>query len=93
MNIPAIGERSLRRHIASTQFSTGSEIQVNICYPCKSLSDSHTDRSTSSACWWIKADGCDIVSGLEESLRSEWNGGYNPEYTGCFVCATPRLSG
>jgi len=24
--------------------------------------------------WWIKADGCDIVSGLEESLRLEWNG-------------------
>lgn len=27
-----------------------------------------------SAHWWIKADGCDIVSGLEESLRNEWNG-------------------
>ena len=26
------------------------------------------------ASWWIKADGCDIVSGLEESLRNEWNG-------------------
>ena len=24
--------------------------------------------------WWIKADGCDIVSGLEEPLRNEWNG-------------------
>lgn len=24
--------------------------------------------------WWIKADGCDIVSGLEESVRLEWNG-------------------
>ena len=27
-----------------------------------------------SARWWVKADGCDIVSGLEESLRNEWNG-------------------
>ena len=27
-----------------------------------------------SAKWWIKADGCDIVSGLEESVRLEWNG-------------------
>lgn len=24
--------------------------------------------------WWIKADGCDIISGLEESTRLEWNG-------------------
>ena len=27
-----------------------------------------------NARWWIKADGCDIISGLEESLRLEWNG-------------------
>ena len=24
--------------------------------------------------WWIKADGCDLVSSLEESVRLEWNG-------------------
>lgn len=24
--------------------------------------------------WWIKADGCDVISSLEESLRLEWNG-------------------
>ena len=24
--------------------------------------------------WWIKADGCDLVSGLGESVRGEWNG-------------------
>ena len=24
--------------------------------------------------WWIKADGCNIISGLEESTRLEWNG-------------------
>lgn len=24
--------------------------------------------------WWIKADGCDIISGLEESLQLVWNG-------------------
>ena len=24
--------------------------------------------------WWLKGDGCDIVSGLEESVRLEWNG-------------------
>lgn len=24
--------------------------------------------------WWVKADGCDLVSSLEESMRLEWNG-------------------
>ena len=27
-----------------------------------------------SAKCWIKADGCDVVSGLEESVCLEWNG-------------------
>lgn len=27
-----------------------------------------------NAKWWIKADGCDVVSGLEESVRLEWHG-------------------
>ncbi len=33
--------------------------------------------------WWLKADGCDIVSGLEESLRHEWNGDID--------CGTPEV--
>lgn len=24
--------------------------------------------------WWIKGDGCDVVSGLEESVCLEWHG-------------------
>ena len=24
--------------------------------------------------WWIKGDGCDLVSGLSESVRMEWSG-------------------
>ena len=24
--------------------------------------------------WWVKADGCDLVSGLSESVRGQWNG-------------------
>lgn len=24
--------------------------------------------------WWIKSDGCDVVSGLTESMKLEWNG-------------------
>lgn len=27
-----------------------------------------------NARWWVKADGCDVVSGLEESVKLEWNG-------------------
>ena len=36
------------------------------------LEDAH--RIHPSARWWVKADGCDIVSGLEESLRNVWHG-------------------
>ena len=24
--------------------------------------------------WWVKADGVDLVPGLEESMRMEWSG-------------------
>ena len=24
--------------------------------------------------WWLKADGCDVVSGLKESVKNEWSG-------------------
>ncbi len=34
----------------------------------------HAIKVHPEAKWWIKADGCDIVSGLEESVRLEWNG-------------------
>lgn len=27
--------------------------------------------------WWIKADGCDIVSGISESVSGEWSGDVN----------------
>ena len=36
------------------------------------LEEAH--RVHPSARWWVKADGCDIVSGLEESLRNVWHG-------------------
>lgn len=26
------------------------------------------------AWWWLKADGCDLVSGLKESVKLEWSG-------------------
>lgn len=30
-----------------------------------------------SSWWWIKADGCDFVSGLCESVSGEWSGDVN----------------
>ena len=36
------------------------------------LEEAH--RVHPSARLWVKADGCDIVSGLEESLRNVWHG-------------------
>lgn len=27
-----------------------------------------------NARWWVKCDGCDLKSGLEESVKLEWNG-------------------
>ena len=27
-----------------------------------------------NATWWIKADGCDVIASLEESMDLAWNG-------------------
>ena len=31
-------------------------------------------NSNPGAYWWLKGDGCDLVSGLGESVRLEWSG-------------------
>ena len=31
-------------------------------------------RLLPDAVWWIKSDGCDVVSGLTESTKHEWTG-------------------
>lgn len=38
----------------------------------KTLTEVH--RLLPKARWWIKADGCDVISSLEESQRLVWNG-------------------
>ena len=43
-------------------------------YPFQIATIEEAHRVHPSASWWVKADGCDIVSGLEESVRLEWNG-------------------
>ena len=38
------------------------------------------DEATSvhpNSWWWIKADGCDLVKGLTESVNREWSGDVN----------------
>ena len=31
-------------------------------------------RVNPDAWWWLKADGCDIVKGLKESVKLQWSG-------------------
>lgn len=38
----------------------------------KTLDEASTFLPSSN--WWIKADGVDVISSLEESLKLEWNG-------------------
>ena len=34
-------------------------------------------RTHTDAWWWVKADGCDLLSGLGESTRLQWSGDVN----------------
>ena len=90
MNIPALSESTLRRDIAASDISLDSNIQVNIIIdfskqPCAcmqpfALQTSILDEAARvhpSSWWWIKADGCDVVSGLGESVSGEWSGDVN----------------
>ena len=38
----------------------------------KTLDEAH--RLLPTANWWVKADGVDVVSSLEESVEGEWHG-------------------
>jgi len=31
-------------------------------------------KSHPTAWWWLKADGCDLVKGLKESVKLKWSG-------------------
>ena len=31
-------------------------------------------QSHPTAWWWLKADGCDLVKGLKESVKLQWSG-------------------
>ena len=82
VNIPALSERTMRRHIVDSDFSNSWNIRVKSCgtFPHHSYfyfqlaTLDHASKVHPKTMWWIKADGCDIVSGLKESLNVEWNG-------------------
>ena len=82
MNIPALTERTLRREIAGTSFTTGAEIQVNTtnfniyraCLLSQMATLDEAVRILPEATWWIKADGVDVMSGLRESVNLKWHG-------------------
>ena len=38
------------------------------------LVDAAANSSDHSTMWWIKADGCDLVPGLCESVQRKWSG-------------------
>ena len=87
VNIPALGERTLRREICSSSYTTDSKIQVIMCRRvllCKLIVHvnlfiqvaflDEAVRLLPDAVWWIKADGVDVTAGLGESVKKEWSG-------------------
>ena len=90
MNIPSLSERSIRRDIAESDISLDSKIQVlqdaaSNCAPFEVFCSffiqgavlDEAARVHPDSWWWIKADGCDITSGLGESVSGEWSGDVN----------------
>lgn len=85
VNIPALSERTLRRDIASSEITLDSRIQVRmfhigisirpfaLCVEQLAVLD-EAARSCPNSWWWLKADGCDLVKGLKESVKLQWSG-------------------
>ena len=85
MNIPALSSRTVQRDITDSDFTVTSDIQVcrqysnyRFQYNCSLYFQVATIKLAASQLpnsrWWIKSDGCDVVSGLMESTRNVWNG-------------------
>ena len=43
------------------------------CSLCRHVLD-EASKHHPNDCWWVKADGCDLVSGLSESMAGIWHG-------------------
>jgi hypothetical protein len=66
VNIPALSESTIRRDITRSDVTTTTEIQAAVL--------DEASRTHPSAWWWVKADGCDLVEGLGESINLDWCG-------------------
>ena len=89
MNIPAPSERTICENIGKSSFTTGTEIQVLesattnyikvMILFSKMLSIFCIYHLTQTAILQnhnggLRADGCDLVSGLGESVQQVWSG-------------------
>ncbi|XP_065893244.1 uncharacterized protein [Dysidea avara] len=66
LNVPALSDRTIRRDIAASDFTTGPDIQMGILKRLATLDPTMG--------WWIKGDGTDVVKGLWESVSGKWAG-------------------
>ncbi|XP_065893260.1 uncharacterized protein [Dysidea avara] len=64
VNVPAPSDRTVRRSIASNDFSIGADIQTKVL---DKLAKMYPDVR-----WWLKGDGTDVVKGLWKSTLGEW---------------------
>ena len=86
VNTPLLSESTIRQDLVASGISLTSEIQVNdvlfailpyyylYLYTLKVSAIDEGARVHPDSWWWVKADGCDILSGLSESTHSKWSG-------------------
>lgn len=84
-----MSEATLRRDIAASDISLDSSIQVSILAYDALCVNRYTvlfkklpildeaARIHPDSWWWLKADGCDLTSGLSESVSGKWSGDVN----------------
>lgn len=66
MNVACLGVRSVQLHNAASNFTKTVDVQLEAL--------KQVQRNNPNGRWWVKADACDVRSGLRESVRGEWSG-------------------
>ncbi|CAB3991294.1 Hypothetical predicted protein [Paramuricea clavata] len=66
VNVASVGVRTIQMHVANTNFTKTVDVQVEALKQVK--------KNHPSGRWWIKADACDVRSGLRESVKGKWSG-------------------
>ena len=82
MNIPAPSVRTIQRKMAACNFDADASIQVRMSMILIIISSCNIQlavldeaaRSYPEVCWWAKSNGCDVTSGLRESVDHKWSG-------------------